>query len=212
MTDLVRVQNVHYSGVLHGVDLRVGPGELVALTGPNGSGKTTLLKIILGLLAPDAGQVLLYGRDPRALRPAKRVGYVPQRPVVDAAMPTTVNELVATGRLAARAWWRPMSRKDAENVTHALEAVDLLAMRRRPLSELSGGEQQRAFIARAMAGEPELLVCDEPVAGVDAGAQRRFRDSLVHHIEHHRGAVLLVSHELAALEADLTRVISLVPR
>lgn len=195
--------------VLDRVSLQVRPAEFVALVGPNGSGKTTLLKIALGLHSPGAGLVRLFGEVPSRLTRRSRVGYVPQRPSLAAGLPATVDEVVSTGRVAARRWWRRWRPEDKHAVDHALEVVDLVDLRSHRVSELSGGQQQRAFIARALASEPELLVLDEPVAGVDAEAQRRFRDALVHHVRIHEGCVLLVSHELGSVASDLDRVVVL---
>jgi zinc transport system ATP-binding protein len=195
--------------VLEGVQLSLRPGEFVALVGPNGSGKSTLLRVVLGLLSPGAGTVRLFGEDPRRLREHWRLGYVPQRPSVQEDLPATVEEVVSTGRLARTGWWRWPGRADRIEIDHALESVGMDSLRRRRLSELSGGQQQRAFIARAFASEPELLMLDEPVAGVDAESQRLFRDSLVHLMQDHGAAVLLVSHELGAVAQDLDRVVVL---
>jgi zinc transport system ATP-binding protein len=195
--------------VLEGVDLTVHSGEFVALVGPNGSGKSTLLKVLLGSLEPASGTVRLLGTRPADLAERGRVGYVPQRPVLDPEVPATVEEIVATGRLARRGWWRPLRQQDRKVIRHALDSVGLSEHARTPLSELSGGQQQRAFIARAFAGEPDLLLLDEPIAGVDAESQRRFRESLIHSLRAHGAGVLLVSHELSAVAAHLDRVVVL---
>ncbi|HEY7755205.1 MAG TPA: metal ABC transporter ATP-binding protein [Actinomycetota bacterium] len=210
---LVRAERVSFAfgrnEVLDAVDLRVRAGEFVALVGPNGSGKSTLLKVLLGSLTPSAGSVALLGLPPAELGERGRIGYVPQRPVLESEVPATVEEIVAAGRLARRGWWRPLRADDREVVGHALESVGLSDLAGRPLNELSGGQQQRAFIARAFASEPDVLLLDEPIAGVDAESQRRFRDSLTHLIEEHGAGVLLVSHELSAVAPDLDRVIVL---
>jgi len=195
--------------VLDRVSLAVEPGEFVALVGPNGSGKSTLLRCLLGLLAPDSGAVRLFGESPAKLRDRWRLGYVPQRPTLARDLPATVEEVVAAGRLARTGWRRRFRDEDREEVEHAMSSVALLDLRSKRVSELSGGQQQRAFIAKALAGRPELLVLDEPVAGIDAESQRRFRDSLTHLVEEHAAAVLLVSHELGAVAEDLDRVIVL---
>ena len=195
--------------VLEDVSLSLRSGEFVALVGPNGSGKSTLLRVLLGLLRPTDGTVQLFGEDPRHLRDRWRLGYVPQRPTVQDDLPATVAEVVSTGRLARTGWWRWPGRTDREEVDHALQSVGLDPLRKRRLSELSGGQQQRAFIARAFASEPELLVLDEPVAGIDAESQRLFRESLIHLRQEHGAAVLLVSHELGAVAQDLDRVVVL---
>src|SRR5262245_7148954 len=198
-----------YGGEVAVVDVSftLQAGEFAALVGPNGSGKSTLVRLLLGLLRPRSGAVRLLGDDPAALRDRGRLGYVPQRGVLAPDLPVTVSEVVATGRLARRAWWRPASGADRESIAHAIEAVGLTALARRPVLELSGGQQQRVLIARALASDPELLVLDEPIAGVDADSQRLFRDSLVHLVAEHGAAVLLVSHELGAVADDLDRVL-----
>ncbi len=194
--------------VLEEVSLALRPGEFVALVGPNGSGKSTLLKVLLGLLRPSRGSVRLLGGPPERADRA-RIGYVPQRPSLDSEVPATVEEIVLTGRLPRSGWWRRPSREDLAFVRHALESVGLDDLARAPLGELSGGQRQRAFIARAFATEPDLLLLDEPIAGVDAESQRRFRDSLVHAVKDHGAGVLLVSHELSAVAPDLDRVVVL---
>jgi zinc transport system ATP-binding protein len=194
---------------LSDVSIAVRSGEFAALAGPNGSGKSTLLRIVLGLLAPDAGSVELFGARPGHLRDRWRVGYVPQRLRIAPDLPASVEEVVAAGRLAKQGWWRPSRAADREAVDHALESVALTGFRRRRLGELSGGEQQRALIAKALASEPELLVLDEPTAGVDVESQALFRDSLVHLVREHSAAVLLVSHELGAVADDLDHLIVL---
>jgi len=195
--------------VLDAVDLHVHPGEYVALVGPNGSGKSTLLKLLLGLLEPQAGTVRLFGESPERFRDRRRLGYVPQRPVLARDLPATVAEVVATGRLSSRGWGMRLRPDDRVAVDAALTAVDLTAERRRLVASLSGGEQQRAFIARALASGPDLLVLDEPIAGVDAASQRRFRDTLRALVRDGGTAVLLVSHELGAVGEDLDRVVVL---
>ena len=189
------------------VDVAVHAREFVALVGPNGSGKSTLLRLLLGLLRPDAGSVECLGTTPSALTDRWRIGYVPQRRILDLDVPATVEEVVRSGRTARRGWWRFAGREDRDAVDHALEAVALTDLRRRPVGELSGGQQQRVLIARALVSEPVLLVLDEPIAGVDVESQRLFRDSLVHLVHHHDTAVLLVSHELGAVADDLDRVV-----
>jgi zinc transport system ATP-binding protein len=195
--------------IVDDVSLSVAPGEFVALVGPNGSGKSTLLRVLLGLFAPSAGSVRLFGQPPDRLEQRWRLGYVPQRLAVASDLPASVEEVVAAGRLARTGWRRRMRAEDRTEVEHAMASVSLLDLRDRPVRELSGGQQQRAFIAKALAGQPELLVLDEPVAGVDAESQERFRDSLAHLVSMHNAAVLLVSHELGAVADDLDRVVVL---
>jgi zinc transport system ATP-binding protein len=211
--DVIRAAGVTFGygpePVLDAVDLTLRPGEFVALVGPNGSGKSTLLRALLGILTPWRGTVELFGAPPRELTDRWRLGYVSQRARLAPTVPVTVAEAVATGRLARQGWWRRTRRADRDAVDHALEAVALSHLRGAPLTSLSGGQQQRVLIAKALASDPELLILDEPIAGVDAAAQRQFRDSIVHLVGEHGAAVLLVSHELGAVADDLDRVIVL---
>ena len=198
--------------VLRNVSISVSSGEFVALVGPNGSGKSTLLRLLLGTMKPQGGTVTLFGSPPAAFHERWRLGYVPQRPALGTEVPATVDEIVTSGRLRRGRWWRSLTDADRTAVQHAVDSVGLGELADRPLGELSGGQQQRAFIARAFASEPDLLVLDEPIAGVDAESQRRFRDSLVHLIGDHGSGVLLVSHELSAVANDVDRVIVLKER
>ena len=195
--------------VLRGVDVSVGAGEFVALVGSNGSGKSTLLRLLLGLSTPETGTVELLGRRPGALAERWRLGYVPQRARVPEHLPATVEEVVSAGCLSRRGWRRGLSGGDREDVAHALESVALSDRAGDPLRELSGGQQQRVLIAKALVTQPDLLILDEPVAGVDTESQGRFRDALVHLVDDHGSGVLLVSHELGAVADDLDRVVVL---
>jgi zinc transport system ATP-binding protein len=211
--DAVSVEHVSFSygagDVLDDVSFGLRRGEFAALVGPNGSGKSTLLRCLLGVLRPARGCVRLLGEDPRHLEGRDRIGYVPQRSLLQPDLPATVEEVVRAGRLARRGWWRWPTAADREAVDHALHAAALRDLRRRRMRELSGGQQQRVLIAKALVGDPELLVLDEPIAGVDAESQRLFRDSLVHLATEHGATVLLVSHELGAVANDLDRVVVL---
>lgn len=195
--------------ILDRVSMTVYQREFVALTGANGSGKSTLIRIALGLLRPHAGAVLLFGTDVCDLGDRGRLGYVPQRPQVDLELPATVEEIVSTGRLACRQWWRRPRPDDRDAVDHALSIAGLNDLVSSRVDKLSGGQLQRVFIARALASMPQLLVLDEPTTGVDAQAHARFREALVHHVRVHVGAVLLVTHELEPVAADVDRVLVL---
>jgi zinc transport system ATP-binding protein len=164
--------------VLDHVDLAVDQGEFVALVGPNGSGKSTLVRVLLGLLRPSSGKVRLFGSPPHRLRERWRLGYVPQRPTLADNLPATVREVVSSGRLSRTGWAGRPGSDDRTAVDHAIRSVALWDMRDRPVSSLSVGQQQRVFIARAFASEPDLLVLDEPIAGIDADSQKRFGDAL----------------------------------
>jgi zinc transport system ATP-binding protein len=194
--------------VLRGVDLRVDPGEVLAVLGPNGSGKSTLIRALLGLIPLSGGHTEIYGRPPARFTDWRRIGYVPQRLTVGGGVPATVREIVASGRIARQSRLRPLSRADRYAVGRALAAVDLTDRAHESVHRLSGGQQQRVLIARALAGEPDAFVLDEPTAGVDAASQAALAATLRDLIGLDR-TVVLVAHELGALEPLITRCIVL---
>lgn len=213
MTTILTANNLSFSygtePVLDHVSLSIDAGEFVALVGPNGSGKSTLLRLLLGLLPLQSGSIELFGADPHHQPDPSRIGYVPQRLHLGRDLPATVREVVAAGRIARRRWWKPPTKVDRDAVEHALRAVAMLDHLHDRMSDLSGGQQQRVLIAKALACDPQLLILDEPIAGVDAESQQLFRDSLMHLVREHHAAVLLVSHELSAVAEDLDRVLVL---
>ena len=192
--------------VLRGIDLEVRAGEFVALLGANGSGKSTLVRAVTGLLPLARGEVRLFGEPAHALRDRHRVGYVPQRATAASGVPASVAEVVAAGRLAHRRLLRPMRAVDRRAVADALEVVGLADRARDGVSGLSGGQQQRVLIARALAGQPELLLLDEPTAGVDLPNQQALADALGT-LKARGATVVLVAHELGPLAPLVDRVV-----
>ncbi|GAA3131920.1 metal ABC transporter ATP-binding protein [Planomonospora alba] len=192
--------------VLRGIDLTVRSGEVVAVLGANGSGKSTLVRALLGLVPLSGGSTLLYGTPPARFRDWWRIGYVPQRLSVGGGVPSTIREVVASGRIARQRRLRPTSAADAAATARALEAVGLADRAGDPVQALSGGQQQRVLIARALAGEPDTFVMDEPTAGVDAASQQMLADTLARLVAEGR-TVVLVAHELGPLEPLVTRAV-----
>ena len=204
----VRQLAVGYDGreILHDISLAVRPGEVVAILGANGSGKSTLIRTVLGLVPTARGEIDLFGTPQRRFRDWARVGYVPQRLGAGSGVPATVGEVVASGRLARRGIFRPSGAADRAAVRDALTDVGLLDRIGDPVSTLSGGQQQRTLIARALAGKPDLLVLDEPTAGVDAASQEAFAAALGR-FGAAGGTILLVAHELGPLRPLIDRAI-----
>ena len=198
---------IGYGGIpaVSGVDLRVRRGEVVAVLGPNGSGKSTLVKGILGLADLMGGSLELFGEPSHAFRNRERIGYVPQRHTVGGVVPSNVGEVVASGRLARQRRFRRANPADRHAVAHAIDVVGLTGLERRPVTELSGGQQRRMLIARALAGEPEVLVMDEPLAGVDLVNQDYLASTLQHLVTHEGTTILLVAHELGPVQSLVTR-------
>jgi zinc transport system ATP-binding protein len=201
---------VAYGGrpALRGADLRVDSGEVVALLGANGSGKSTLVRACVGLVPLVSGQVRLFGTPRERFRAWRRIGYVPQRVTAASGVPATVREVVHTGRLAGSPWWRPPTGSDRVAVERALRTVGLADRGSDGVQALSGGQQQRVLIARALAADPELLILDEPLAGVDLVSQEAFAATLSGLARSGR-TVLLVAHELGPLEPLIHRAVVL---
>ena len=196
--------------VLRGLELTVERGETVALLGENGSGKSTTVKAVVGQTPLTGGELRLFG-SPLTGRPRfrewHRVGYVPQRSTAAAGVPATVREVVASGRLG-RTGMRPLRRADRAAVRHALELVGMGDREKDSVNALSGGQHQRVLIARALAGEPDLLIMDEPLAGVDLTSQRVLAEAL-RELVASGASILLVLHELGPLAPLIDRSVVL---
>ncbi|EWT03424.1 ABC transporter ATP-binding protein [Intrasporangium oryzae NRRL B-24470] len=192
--------------ILTGASLTVRRGEIVAVVGPNGSGKSTLMKGILGLNELVSGTITLFGVPSDDFADRARIGYVPQRHTLSASVRATAEEIVATGRLPRLGWLGRMRATDRQIVARSLEVVGLADRAATEVSTLSGGQQRRVLIARALAGQPDVLIMDEPTAGVDAANQHVLAEVLERLVE--RGVTMvIVTHELGALEHLLTRII-----
>jgi zinc transport system ATP-binding protein len=191
---------------LEHVSLSIEQGAFVGIAGPNGGGKTTLLRLALGLERPATGTVRLFGGPPGE-RGRPRVGFVPQRAQVVSGTPVTVREVVEAGRLAVRGPFGPLRTGDRESVARVIERVGLDARAAAPLRTLSGGMQQRAFIARALAAEPALLALDEPTTGVDAESQESLAALLAELRSELGVTILYVSHEFGAVESVVSRLV-----
>lgn len=193
--------------VLSAVNLALHAGEAMALLGGNGSGKTTLVRSLVGLAPLTRGQVELFGTALGRFRAWARIGYVPQRSTASLSG-AKVKEVVATGRLAHRAPFVPAGRADRAAVAEALAAVDLSGRAADEMAHLSGGQQQRVLIARALAAQPDLLVLDEPIAGVDLEHQEVLA-RLLERLVAAGTAVLVVLHEVGALAPLISRALVL---
>lgn len=191
--------------VLEDISLTVERGEIVGLIGPNGSGKTTLLKVILGLVVPQQGTIRLFGQE--SLSERFRIGYVRQRSWdFERNFPASVEEIVRLGRVPRLNRWRLWNKVDSEAVERAMRAVHIEGLRTRPITELSGGQQQRVFLARVLAQEPELLLLDEPTAAIDPAVEAEFYELLGRLNREHKLTIILVSHDIEAVVAQVTKI------
>jgi zinc/manganese transport system ATP-binding protein/zinc transport system ATP-binding protein len=188
----------NHQPVFHGLDLAIAPRQFVALVGPTGGGKSTLLKTILGLLPGTTGSIWLPEHT--------TIGYVPQREAIDWSFPVTLEQAVLMGRYRRTSCWPWASREDRRQAAVLLERLGLAPYAKRHISALSGGQQQRVFLARALIGEPQLLLLDEPTAGVDMKTQH----DILHLLRELNGqgmTVVLTTHDLNTVASHIPWVI-----
>lgn len=195
---VVEMRDVHVSiqgnSVLRGANLQIPKGEIVALIGPNGSGKTTLLRCLLGLHRADRGEILLFGKKDRDLQ---RIGYVPQRLVLERSFILSVREFLALRLRATQNWfWKP-NRVTDRAICSTFEEIGIAQLLDRPIARLSGGQLQRVLIAFSLLNNPELLLLDEPTAGVDTPGEQSFYELIASVQKRHGLTVVLVSHDLS---------------
>ncbi|MFO8150025.1 MAG: ABC transporter ATP-binding protein [Trueperaceae bacterium] len=191
--------------VLDDVRFDLEPGHFLAIVGPNGAGKSTLVKVALGLITPQRGHAAIFGHD--AGDAPERIGYVPQLKTFDRTFPATAVELVVSG--IRRQWPVRVAQAERARAMAALVDVGAEGLADRPLARLSGGELQRAFLARALVREPDLVLLDEPATGVDFLAEHDLYDLLERYQARRGATVAMVTHDLAAARFHASRVLVL---
>ena len=191
--------------VVRDINFSITPGEFAAILGPNGSGKTTLMKLALGLLKPTSGRVLLFGVPADRFTDWHRVGYVPQRTqAMESRFPASVREVVNFGTYSGFDPFAIFKRRGSARVDEAMEMAGVQTLADRRVSDLSVGQQQRMLIARALVRRPDLLVMDEPVAGVDAAGEEQFH-SMIRRLNRDLGiTIVMVSHDIGAVMREAT--------
>ena len=201
-----------YNGTpaLESVNASIDRGDYVGLIGPNGAGKTTLVKIMLGLLKPTTGNVKLFSTAFAEFRDWHKIGYVPQKATsFDPNFPVTVEEVVAMGRFSLAGIGRPLTQGDRKRIHDVMRIAGIAKLARRHIGELSGGQQQKVFIARALASDPELLVLDEPTTGVDEKSQGEFYQFLHDLNTKHHLTLVLISHDTDTVNKHVTKLLCL---
>ncbi len=188
--------------VIENINCNIYDGDFFGIIGPNGGGKSTLLKIILGLLNPFKGSIKVYGKPPKIGR--KNIGYVPQYFEYDKQYPIFVWDIVLMGRRSIRGVHPLYSPDDKKATAEALKKVSMLEYKKRHISELSGGQIQRVFIARALVSNPKILLLDEPTASIDKDLKINFYNLLKELNEN--VTILLVTHDIGVISSYVTRV------
>ncbi len=203
--------NFGSESILHDIRLKVPKGDFLAILGPNGSGKTTLLKIILGLLEPSSGTAKIFGSSISEFKDWSKIGYVPQNILsIDQKFPATVREVVSTGVYSKKGFFKSLSSQDWCLVDDAIALAGLTGYAYKQIGELSGGQQQKAFIAKAMVSNPELLVFDEPTSSIDQESEHEFY-SMLSSLNKAGVTVLIVSHDIG-LVSDKVKTILCIDR
>ena len=188
---------------LHNVSFDLEKGEFLAIVGPNGSGKSTLIHTLLGLKKPNEGSVNFPEGKPY-------IGYLPQKSFhADPRFPATVEEIVTSGIIATKSFPRRITDSDRERVLETLKLLRIEDIRKRKIGRLSGGQQQRALLARALVGNPEILVLDEPTGALDPGSRDCFYTTLKEMNQKHGITVLMVSHDTHDIDAFATKLLYL---
>jgi zinc transport system ATP-binding protein len=208
---IIQISNVDFAYgqrlVLKHVSMSVTPGTTVGIIGPNGGGKTTLIKLLLGLLKPTRGQISVAGFSPTAaVRRGDVLGYLPQNPAVPERFPLSVRQFVQLGLTGKIRFLCSESTEDLQHIRWLLDKLGITELAESPIGSLSGGELQRAYIARALATRPRLLLLDEPTTGIDRVGQDQFINFLADLKQSLNLTVILVSHDLRTVAAACDRL------
>ena len=202
---IIEVSHVYFSfngtPILNDVSLNIREKEFVAFIGPNGGGKTTLIKLLLGILKPDRGTIRIMGKPPA--KAAHRIGYVPQDVNFNRSFPISVMDVVLMGRLQFHRWTR-LSKEDRMAAKKALENLEMLEFQNRKIDDLSGGQRERVFIARALATDPDILFLDEPTANIDSQGRTDLY-ALLKELNKTK-TIFVVSHDTMVLSSYVTSV------
>jgi len=196
---IIETQNLNFSYhrqlVLRGVNLSIQSGDFMAMIGPNGGGKTTLLKLMLGLLKAESGSIRIFGNTPKDV--SHRIGYVPQDIHINQNFPISASDVVLMGKLKPGKGWSRHAKEDRMDALQALERVGIGKYSNRRIGELSVGQKQRVFIARALVTDPDILFLDEPTASIDTKGQNEFYAILKE--LNQKITIIVVSHDLMVI-------------
>ncbi|MDK2918627.1 MAG: zinc transport system ATP-binding protein [Candidatus Petromonas sp.] len=211
MDKVVSVKNVTFGYdtkfVLENINLDIFKGDYLGIVGPNGSAKSTLVKLMLGLLKPQRGKIELFGQKIEKFREWGRIGYVAQKAAsFNSSFPATVEEVVAANLYPKIGLFKSIKKKDMDRVYRVLEIVGMKDYHHRLIGNLSGGQQQKVFIARTLVSEPEIIFLDEPTVGIDISSKKEFYDLMEKLNKKMKITIVMISHDIGAITEKVNRV------
>ena len=211
---IISVDNLSFSygknKVLDDVSFYIEEGDFVGIIGPNGSAKSTLVKLMLGLLKPDKGSIKLFHKQISEFKDFEKIGYISQN-VRDfnQMFPATVEEIVAANLHSNYGLFRRLKKEDYIKIEKALKIVEMEGFKKRKIGNLSGGEKQRVFIARALADKPKVLFMDEPLVGVDLDSQTKFYSLMDKLNKEYKMTLIMISHDIGVISKKVNRILCL---
>lgn len=211
---MISVKNVSFQYenqvVLQDINLEIEEGVFIGLIGPNGGGKTTLLKLILGLLKSYKGEIRLFERCPSNLKEIRhQIGYSPQKHNINLDFPISVWEVVLMGLVSKTGLFRRIQKYDKEYSLYLMEKMALIDVKDQPIGQLSGGQQQKVFLARALVSKPRLLILDEPTSSLDTTSQLNFTKLMFNLKKELNLSVIVVSHDVNTLAYNADKIVCL---
>lgn len=211
--NIIEIKNVSFAydaknNVLENINLEIHRGDYIGLVGPNGGGKTTLIKIILGLLKSQGGSISFFGSDICDFKNWQKIGYVPQQiNNFDKNFPSTVSEVVMMAYYSDNFFWQKDEKGERVLLENSLKAVNMWNFRDRLIGDLSGGQMQRVFIARALINQPEIIFLDEPVTGIDEKNQKEFYQLMQKLNKEMKITLVMVSHDIARVTQEVMHMV-----
>ncbi|KJR40189.1 zinc ABC transporter ATP-binding protein [Candidatus Magnetoovum chiemensis] len=211
-TNCIEVKDVNFSYnnnlVLENISFDVKTGEYLGIIGPNGSGKTTLIKIILGLINAASGKITILGKDINKFKERYKIGYVPQRMSQSGfSFPATVYEVIQSGLTPKLGLFKRPRKTDITYIEHIMDITKTSHYRDRLIGKLSGGQKQMVFIAKALVGDPEILILDEPVTGVDIASQEKFYKFIEHLNKTFAITIIFITHDLGVISKEASSIL-----
>jgi len=211
MDKIVSVQNLFFGYdeklALEDINLDIYKGDYLGIVGPNGSAKSTLLKLVLGLLKPQRGSIKIFNQDIKDFKEWGKVGYVAQKATsFNTSFPATVEEVVTANLFPKIGLFKSVKKKHIEKAYETLKIVGMESYRHRLIGNLSGGQQQKVFIARTLISEPEIIFLDEPTVGIDVESQKEFYDLLERFNKEMNITIVMVSHDIGVITEKVNRI------